>query len=122
MTGAASLLPHLQKRLVQLTQLHSDPSVFRLFFCKVREAILKEMMLAHLSQFSRLMSWQLGSLPHRLTLTNLIVVEELVTRWFDERSAADLTYQDFCKAFDSVNHRLLTAKLRGYVIALTVIT
>ncbi len=88
--------------------------------CKVLEATLKEKMLAHLSQFSLLNSRQHGFLPQRSTLTNLLLAEELFTKWLDEGSAVDLLYLDFTKAFVSVNHRLL-AKLRGYGIAPTVI-
>ncbi len=86
------------------------------------EAILKEKMLAHLSQFSLLTPRQHGFLLRRSTPTNLLVAEELITKWLGEGSAVDLIYLDFSKAFDSVNHRLLLHKLRGYGIAPIVIT
>ncbi len=88
----------------------------------VLEAILKEKMLAHLSQFSFLTSRQHGFLPRGSTLTNLLVAEELITKWFDEGSAVDLIYLNFSNAFDSVNHRLLLAKLRDYGIDSIVIS
>ncbi len=71
-------------------------------------------MLAHLSQFSLLKSRQYGFLPRRSTLTNLLVAEELITKWLDEGSAVDLIYLGYYKTFDLVNHRLLLDKLRGY--------
>ncbi len=76
-------------------------------------------MLAHLSQFSLLTTRQHGFLHRRLTLTNLLVAEELITKWLGEGSA---NYLDFSKAFDSVSHRLLLRKLRGYGIAPIVIS
>ncbi len=90
--------------------------------CKVLEAILKEKMLAHFSLFSLLTSRQHGFLPRRSTLTNLLVAIELITKWLDEGSAVGLIYRKFFKAFDSVNHRLLRDKLRGYGIAPFVIS
>ncbi len=57
------------------------------------------------------------SAPKRSTLTNLLVAEEFIIKWLDEGSAVDLIYLDFSKAFNSVNHRLILDKLRGYSIA-----
>ncbi len=50
------------------------------------------------------------------------MAEELITKWLDEGSVADLIYLDFSKGFGSVNHRLLLDKLRGYGIAPIVIS
>ncbi len=69
-----------------------------------------------MSQFSLLRSRQHGFLPRRSTLTNLLVVEELITKRLNEGSAGDVIYQDFSRVFDSVNHRFLLHKLRGYGI------
>ncbi len=79
-------------------------------------------MLAHLSQFSLLTSRQLGFLPRRSTLTSLLVAEEFLTEWLDDGSAVERIYLDFSKALASVSHRLLLGKLRGYGIALIVIS
>ncbi len=64
------------------------------------EAILKEKMLNPLTQFSLLTSRQHGFLPRRSILTNLLVAEELITKWLDEGTVVDLIYLDFSKAFD----------------------
>ncbi len=43
-------------------------------------------------------------------------LQTLLTKWLDERSAIDLSYLDFLKAFQSVDNRLLLAKPKGYGI------
>ncbi len=83
--------------------------------------ILKEKLLAHLSQLSLLTTKQHGFLPRRSIVTNLLSAEETVTRWLDERGTVDIVYLDFAKAFDSGSHRLLLAKLKCYGIAPSVI-
>ncbi len=45
------------------------------------------------------------------------MAEELITKWLDEGSAANLMYLDFSKVLGSVNHLVLLDKLRGYGIA-----
>ncbi len=40
--------------------------------------------------------------------------ERPVTRMIDEGHAADVIYLDFAKAFDSVNHRFLLAKMKSF--------
>ncbi len=79
-------------------------------------------MLAHLSQLSLLTSRQHGFLLQCSALTNFLMAEELITKWPDEVNVVDLIYLGFSKAFESVYHRLLLDKLRGYGIALIAIS
>ncbi len=78
----------------------ADPNLFKSIsltsvVCKALEAILKDEILAYLSQFSLLTLLQHSFLPRRSILTNLLMAEELITKWLDERSAVDLIYLDF---------------------------
>ncbi len=105
----------------------ADPNLFRPIsltsvVCKFLEAIIKQKMLAHLPKFSLLTSRQYSFLLRCLALTNLHVAEELITKLLNEGSAVDLIYPDLSNTFDSVNHRLLLTKLRGYGIAPIVIS
>ncbi len=51
------------------------------------------------------------SLPR---LANLLVSEEAVTSMMDEGHTVDVIFLDFAKAFDSVNHRFLLAKMKSF--------
>ncbi len=46
-------------------------------------------------------------------MSNLIPQDEPVTRLMVEGHTVDLVYLDFAKAFDSVKHRFLLAKLKS---------
>ena len=45
-------------------------------------------------------------------MTNLIDFYEDVTRWIDDGKAVDVVYLDFRRAFGTVSHSILAAKLR----------
>ncbi len=56
----------------------------------VKETILKEKVLSHLSQLSLLETRQHGFLPRRSTVKKLLSAEETVTRWLDEGDTVDI--------------------------------
>ena len=79
--------------------------------CKILERQIKAALLSHLTVNQAICPQQHGFLPAKSCLSNLLVLEDKVTKLLDEGNYVDLIYLDFAKDFDPVNHRLLCAKL-----------
>ncbi len=79
----------------------------------VFEKWLKKAPLLFLAETRSLSPTQHGFLPRRSCLSNRILQEERVTCLLDEGHKMDFVYLDFAKAFDSVNHRFILAKLKS---------
>ena len=83
--------------------------------CEVFESILNKMILQHVASHNRLTKEQHdGFMKGRLCLTNLLETFEDIARILDEGDGVDMIYLDYSKAFDSVSHRQLIAKLQAY--------
>ena len=57
-----------------------------------------------------------GFLPGRSTIRQLLEAMDYWTEALDNGSDIDIVYLDFQKAFDSVPHQILLAKLKSYNI------
>ncbi len=81
---------------------------------KAFERILKKALLSFFHEKWTISSHRHGFLPRRSCLSNLLVFEEAVTRMMDGSHTVDVVYLDFAKAFHSVNHRFLLAKMKSF--------
>ena len=73
-------------------------------------------MLSHLESHKVLTANQHGFVKKRSCLTNLLESLESWTKLLDEGKGLDVLYLDYQKAFDTVPHRRLLAKLKWYGI------
>ena len=80
--------------------------------CKVMEKILKYHLLNYLSTHQGVSPAQHGFLSRRSTFTQLLDCLDNWTKALDERAGVDVFYLDMAKAFDTVSHPKLLAKLR----------
>ena len=99
----------------------SDPSNYRpisltCIASKLIEAGIKQHLLAHMKNSGLLSNAQHGFMARKSTTTNLL---ECCSDWnlaLRSHKAVDVIYLDFAKAFDSVVHSKLVAKLNSYGI------
>ena len=82
--------------------------------CKIMESIMKDEVLKHLSKNKLISTQQHGFLSKRSTVTNLLDSLNDWTITIKDSHSVDVAYIDYRKAFDSVCHSKLLAKLRGY--------
>ena len=84
--------------------------------CKVMETVVKNHLYKHLIENDLLSKHQFGFVSGRSTVTQLIVT---LNEWLynlDNNIPLDCAYMDFRKAFDTVPHKRLLNKLKGYNI------
>ena len=79
---------------------------------KVMEKLILGTASRHIKDKRVIRGSQQGCTKGKSCLTNLIAFYEEVTRWIDDGKAVDVVYLDFSRAFDTVSHSILAAKLR----------
>ena len=85
--------------------------------CKVMESIIKKDVVKHFVANSLFAEEQHGFIAGRSTTTQLLKFIDQCLQSYVQEGVVDTIYLDFAKAFDTVPHRRLIAKLRSYGIA-----
>ena len=79
--------------------------------CKVLERIIVDHLNSYLEDASLLSEHQFGFRSGRSTMDQLLLVYDEISKWVDDGNVVDLVLFDFSKAFDTVSHPILLAKL-----------
>ena len=85
--------------------------------CKLMEKLIREKIVDHLERNDLISNKQHGFFSGRSCVTQLIDVLDLWTKTLDEGGSIDAIYMDYQKAFDSVPHRRLIAKVKAHGIS-----
>ena len=84
--------------------------------CKLMETFVKCELMTHLINENLLSTKQHGFISGRSTTTQLLNYLDKCVETIVDGGVVDSIYMDFAKAFDSVPHRRLIAKLQSYGI------
>lgn len=84
--------------------------------CKLMEGVVRDRLIDHMTTNNLLSKQQFGFIKGRTTSLQLLHVLEHWQTTIDRGGELDVVYFDFRKAFDTVPHRRLLSKLRGYGI------
>ena len=84
--------------------------------CKTMERIIRDSLMEHMEQNSLFTDLQHGFRKGRSCITQLIEVIDEWTENLNNHDSIDAIYLDFQKAFDTVPHKRLLAKLERYGI------
>uniref|UniRef100_A0A8B9CF24 Reverse transcriptase domain-containing protein n=1 Tax=Anser brachyrhynchus TaxID=132585 RepID=A0A8B9CF24_9AVES len=79
---------------------------------KVLEQLVLDAISKQLEEKNVMRSSQHGITKGKSCSTNLVAFYDGITSWVDGGRAVDVLYLDFSKAFDTVSHDILLAKLR----------
>ena len=111
----ANVSPIFKKGKKQLAS-NYHPVSLTCIWCKVKESIIRDYIIAHMNANGLISKRQFGFLSGRLTILQLLHVMDEWTNILDAGGTIDVCYMDFMKAFDNVPHRLLIIKLHNNCI------
>ena len=108
--------PHPQKG-PKHTVSNYRPISLTSILCKVMEQIIRDVLIDNMEENCFFTKHQHGFRKGHSCATQLIEVMEQWTEDLDKKNSIDVIYLDFQKAFDTLPHKRLIHKLKGYGIS-----
>ena len=90
------------------------PISTQIFLSKIYERIMQKRLVAYCDEFSLIYHKQFGFQKNKSTSDAILLFTEQCYQSLENRNNLISIYLDFSKAFDTVNHEILTSKLRKY--------
>ena len=84
--------------------------------CKLLESFIRDVIVDQINKYNIYSNCQHGFRKRRSCVTQLLQVMEDFTQFIENKSAFDVIYLYFQKAFDQVPHQMLLSKLAGIYI------
>ena len=81
--------------------------------CKVMESIVRDQIMKYMEENNYFSGKQYGFLPGRSTVLQLLKILDIWTENLDKGNVIEVVYLDIQKAFDTVSHKRLLAKLEA---------
>lgn len=106
----ANIIPIFKKGKTD-DPLNYRPVSLTCILCKLFETIIKDRLLANLSERRIMTEAQHGFRRGRSVVTNLLEFYDGVVNALDNKDSVDIIYFDMAKAFDTVKHSILMKKL-----------
>ena len=111
----ANVIP-IFKKGSRLSANNYRPVSLTCILCKTMETLVREQLMAHLQRNNLISREQHGFTQGRSCVTQLLDMLDIWTEVLDLGGGIDAIYMDFMKAFDSVPHRRLAAKVQAHGI------
>jgi hypothetical protein len=111
-----SIIVPIHKKGMRSSAKNYRPISLTSVFCRILESIIHRHMYNHLATNNLISSAQHGFVHSRSTVTQQLLMLDILTENFDKHKQTEMILLDFSKAFDSISHTILLQVLNKYNI------
>ena len=110
---SSQITPIFKKKGVRKDPLNYRPVAVTSVPCKVLEKVIVVHLKIYLEENQILSEHQFGFRSGHSTIDQLVTCYDFVTKGVDQGKMVDIVFFDFSKAFDTVSHPIMIAKLKS---------